>query len=466
MKRRPLLYLSPIVLCLSMMTGCAKRNDLPDTDHKKKSDVKTELAGDGRFDLLGYGYNVTGEYANAVSAANAVLDIAKLESEHPEKLIMENTRSQEYVEEYGENALQYSKKMSTKVEATVSYAVFKATISYSFNSTDVFNSKYIYGSYNFMIKHKRVRLNATTDNLTNYLTPGFTSALQSMTAAQLVNTYGTHVLVDLYTGARMEMIYQSETTNESRETAARAGIKASVSSVFGLDVSNEVDVNNAKQNFSKKLSYRTRGGDPSKGLVGEINLDQNNPKINITAWQSSSTPDNAVLVDIAPKGLTPLYELITDVNKRTEVENYIKQYLNDNQVNLSYSKAPVHCYYNPGSNKHTYELDRRLDNDNNWNYKGIYFYAYKDQAPGTVPVYHFYAPSTGDNQYSLSTNNDYSYWTLKGVKFYAYSSQQLGSVPIYQFYHHTTREEHFLGSNPNSASPANEWTKYIVFYAH
>ncbi|MFB6454558.1 MAC/perforin domain-containing protein [Chitinophaga sp. Hz27] len=456
---------SPMLLSMAIFFGCAKQQNTQDSLSPTRTVAKTETAGDGKYDLLGYGYDATGQFANAASATFPVLDITKLENESLSSILLESAPSQEYVEDYGENAYQYSKRISTKVEATGAYSIFKATISYNYNGADAFNAKYIYGSYNLLVKQKRVRLNATKEFLASYLTAGFKSAVQTMTAAQLISNYGTHVLVDLYTGAKMDIMYQAETNSRNGSSAASGGVRVAVGSIFNINVATSTDVSNASQNYSRKLIYKTRGGDPSKGLVGQINLDQNAPQVNFAQWQNSCTPANSVLIDIAPKGLIPLYEFITDANKKAEVMNYITQYLQNNQVNLAYDKVPVYAYYNAGNNKHIFELDRRLDSDPNWQYRGPYFYAYKQQAPGTVPVYHFYAPTTGDNQYSLSTSNDYNYWNLDGIKWYAYSTQQAGTVPIYQFYHFTTGREHFLGSSPTSA-PANEWSKSILFYAY
>ena len=76
-------------------------------------------------------------------------------------------------------------------------------------------------------------------------------------------------------------MFQSETTNESRDRAARIGVKVGVKSIFDVDVTNDVNTSESSMNYSKKLSYRTRGGDPSKGLVGELNLDQDAPKLTL-----------------------------------------------------------------------------------------------------------------------------------------------------------------------------------------
>lgn len=66
------------------------------------------------FSYLGAGYNITEDYANENSAYNQVIDINKFNNDYPSRVIVENPLSQDYNEEYGENAVEYLKKVSSK----------------------------------------------------------------------------------------------------------------------------------------------------------------------------------------------------------------------------------------------------------------------------------------------------------------------------------------------------------------
>lgn len=284
-------------LSLSLITSCsvdnissneyADENFISDRSHISSK----KFAGDGIYDVLGHGYDATGEYANASSSGFKVIDIEKYKIDHSNRVLSDNSLTQFFTDEYGENAETYSKMVSTKIDVTAGIPLFKKTLSVAFNSSvttnNKFDAKYIYGSTNLVITQKHNRLNATADELADYLTPEFLQDLQTKTPQQIVQFYGTHVLVDIYTGAKMEVMFQSETTNESRDRAARIGVKVGMKDIFNVDVNNDVNTSETSKNYSRKLSYRTRGGDPSKGLTGEINLDQVNPKINFAAWQNS-----------------------------------------------------------------------------------------------------------------------------------------------------------------------------------
>ncbi|MFK8297035.1 MAC/perforin domain-containing protein [Capnocytophaga cynodegmi] len=292
-----------------------------------------------RYNYLGSGYDVTGDYANANSTAGQVIDIEKFKKDYSTRLLVEKSLSQSYVEEYGENAMEYSRKISNKVGLSGSFfkGLLTASFSYSTTTNNKFDARYIYGSYDFIIKQKRLKLNVPVSVLVNYLTDDFKQDLYIFNAEEIVSLYGTHVLVDIYIGAKMDIKFQSETTNQSREYASRVGVKVGVKSVFDAEVSSDLDLNDSKSNFNKKLSYRTRGGDPSIGLVGQINLDRESPRLNLSNWQNSVTPENSVLVDFGSRGLVKIYDLIPDLLKKQQVKQYVDNYLNKNQIEVEYS---------------------------------------------------------------------------------------------------------------------------------
>lgn len=448
------------------LTSCSTdelNNEVSSSNSENSDRLRTsKTAGDGIYDVLGHGYNAAGEYANANSAGFKVVDINKFAKEQASRLVAENTFSQEYVEEYGENAESYSKMVSTKIDVTANVPLFKKTISVAFNSAvttnNKFDAKYIYGSYNLLIKQRRLRFNATTDMLGDYLTPAFLQDLQNKTPQQIVQDYGTHVTVDIYTGAKMDVIFQSETSNESRDRAARIGVKVGMKNIFDVDVTNDVNTTESNKNYSKKLTYRTRGGDPSKGLIGELNLDQSNPKINIANWQNSSTPSNSVLVDFGGNGLVLIYNLIKDPAKKAQLKTYVDQYLIDNKVYLDYKTVPIYRYYNSHGD-HYYS--QSAGTPSGYYSEGIEFNAYAFKTPSSVPIYMYYNTSSGDHYYTKSSMTPQGYHS-EGVAFYAHSAQVANSVPIYMYYNYYG--DHFY--TKSASTPGGYHSEGIWFYAY
>lgn len=455
-------------LSLSLITSCSvdniSSNEYADENFiTERSHVSSEkFAGDGIYDVLGHGYDATGEYANASSSGFKVIDIEKYKIDHSNRVLSDNSLTQFFTDEYGENAEAYSKMVSTKIDVTAGIPLFKKTLSVAFNSSvttnNKFDAKYIYGSTNLVITQKHNRLNATADELADYLTPEFLQDLQTKTPQQIVQFYGTHVLVDIYTGAKMEVMFQSETTNESRDRAARIGVKVGMKDIFNVDVNNDVNTSESSKNYSRKLSYRTRGGDPSKGLTGEINLDQANPKINFAAWQNSSTPSNSVLVDFGFNGLVLIYDLVKDPAKKASLQAYVNQYLDNNKVSLEYIPVPVYGFYSSSERDHY--LATHPGTPQNYYGEGELFKAFKYKVPNTVPVYQFYSGTERDHFYSTYPVTPANY-VNEGIAFYA--TLDNSKKPIYQFYSGSERD-HFYSTY--YGTPANYVPEGVAFYAY
>lgn len=119
------------------------------TVYKPKSVVRDQ------FHLLGYGYDVTGEYADSASARKQVVDVAKLDASYPHRV--ENWRS---TSSSGQNSadqdaggLVYAISGQTEdyrfsgldVKGQESKKYYKKEISSYFPNSEAYSTKYIYG---------------------------------------------------------------------------------------------------------------------------------------------------------------------------------------------------------------------------------------------------------------------------------------------------------------------------------
>lgn len=475
MKRQ---ILSMFFLPLCLIFSCAKEDFQNETakDEEKNLNarsLKNELSRlseyYSNYNYLGSGYDISKEYANENSVAGQVIDIDKFKAEN--NISTSNPNSQNYAENYGENAHSYLKSVSTNVNSGFDFPLFKMAVSSSFGysetSNEKFDAKYIYSSYNLLIKQRRHRFNAPATILQNYLSENFKRDLSSFTPAELVKYYGTHILSDIYTGAKLEIKFQSETENTDRAYASRIGLKVASLSIFNVDVDNEVNTSSSDKNYNGKLVYTTRGGDPSRSLIGQIDLEKSTTKINIASWQNSSTPQNSVLVDFGEDGLILIYDLISDPAKKAEVKAYVDKYLLDNQAALDYIPTVLYSYHNQPNSDHYFHFDSDLQPSNYWTNEGpTGFKVFKYQAPNTVPIY-CYKSTAGAHHYYVQASSiqPSSYWNVyMGVAFYAYKEPGTDRVPVYNYKaHHGS--DHYLHVSPN-LGPSSYWTREeIAFYA-
>jgi hypothetical protein len=422
------------------------------------------------YNYLGAGYNVAQDFANENSAYSQVIDMANFKATYPNGIEKSSVLTQDAWYEYAENARVFNNKVTNKVTIGTeplinNLPLFKNLLSSSFNSSTTtdnkFDAKFIYGSYNLLIKQKRIRFDTQSPAiLTNFLTANFQQALQNLTPQQLVQNFGTHVLLDIYTGAKLEVKYQSETVNQDRTLASVVGLKTGIKDIFNITLDNTTDTFSSNKNFNRSLSYHTRGGDPSLSLIGTLNLDQTAPSINISNWQNSSNESNAVLVDIGNTGLIIIYDLILDPVKKAQVKAYVDQYLIDNQVYLKYVPVPVYSYYSSNNTDHYYDVSP--SGFAGYINEGVAFNALNYDAFGTIPIYKYYSSMNKDHFYSRSIVTPANY-VAEGIAFYANSTQVAGTVPIYRYWSSQYRD-HYYTKSP--VTPQKYVSEGIEFYAY
>ncbi|WP_442588095.1 MAC/perforin domain-containing protein [Pedobacter sp. AW31-3R] len=326
------------LLCLfaTLFSNC-KKSELTEGGSVITNRNGSAYAGDKKYHVLGAGYDVTGRLASSESSRLQVIDVEKYISENP-GLYLPNEDVLDYYEfSSGENVSSYSDKLSQVYKATSEFGllkikVFKAEINASFAKKDSASSKYVYSTIRKMIKQKSMKIFFTKDDIiNNYLTNTFKSDVATLPATELIKRYGTHVLTDIELGARFDMNYQAQTNSNKREEAAAAGANISMGKIFSLNANVNVNRVEASSNFNQTLYYNSVGGDGTKGLIDEVNLDNSAPKLSISNWQSSCTKDNAALIKIGEDGLIPLEDLIADPVRKQQIKEAILQYYKDNQ---------------------------------------------------------------------------------------------------------------------------------------
>jgi hypothetical protein len=424
-----------LVFCLAVACwSCQKENNENLKPKTTLADVSPQRAGDGVNDVIGYGYDVTGVYADASASRNAVIDIAAFSAANPNRLYVSYPNSQTYFSTYGVNARDFSSKLSKTITATAIYSTFTGSVNASTTETTTYSSKYLYGMYNLLLQRKQIQLNASSDLLRNYLTPEFLADLSNQTPAYIVNKYGTHVHVNIITGGKLEILYRSETTSSSRTEAATAGLKVSVAKVFDLGATTSSDVTNSKSNTNQSLTYHSVGGSVSVPLV-TVNVEGAST-VSFSAWQNSVTDANSVLVAIPADGLIDITELVADVTKKTALQTYIAQYITSKAVNITYNTAPLLSSYNAVSFDNLLSIAPETAGVSNWVQRGTIGQIFTDNSmEGTIPLYRYYF-NNGTHFYTNNYNEigaggDWGHF--EQIAGYIYSQPTAGAIPIYRY---------------------------------
>ncbi|MCL1957126.1 MAG: MACPF domain-containing protein [Fibromonadales bacterium] len=163
---------------------------------------------------------------------------------------------------------------------------------------------------------------ATPQKLTDYLTQDFINALQTRTASQILDQYGTHVLVRYYKGGSLEFNYTyngkglSKNDNKQLKSALQASYKDITGGVSGGTASTTESEELEKNSLFHYYSY---GGKP----IDAFSLED--LKRNYGDWLNS-IEDKADICGIEDfnQSLIPLWELATatgNSNLAKELEN-------------------------------------------------------------------------------------------------------------------------------------------------
>lgn len=456
------------------MFSCKKETEvITDANTHSVSDVNQPIgimsSGDGKWDLLGFGYDITGEYAHSRSAAYPVIDIEQLKNANPTMVIPSGSETSDPMFEVGENAVDFQRKITMNSKFTGGDGLlFKGTINFNFSQEDKWSSKYIYAMFSQRILKRRVKVMKDMPILTAYLHPKFVTDANTLSPADLISRYGTHVLIDIDLGGRFEMIYRAETSSSNRIVAAGGGLETNFVNVFGVNINTTYDSNESKKNFNQLMYARTVGGAAEKS-IGAITVGADgrpSATINVAGWATGVTDDNSELIGIND-GI-PIYEFVTNESKKAALRTYYVSYLAANQVSLMPDN--VYEYFNPTYTDHYYTIidEGSRGGDGSWNFEKISFKAFTTQATGSVPVYQYFNKRYTDHYYTTKYEGPVAgdgSLTYEKIAFYAFTSQQPGTVPVYSYFN-GTRTDHYYTKTYEGATTGGGGWKYekVAFY--
>jgi|GEM_PF-3544718 len=292
------------------------------------SGYQTYSSGDGLWDVLGYGYDTKGDFANPAYAKANILKLGLLESDNRLTSHTITTTEATVIAEY--NATEYKKEVATKVNLGGKgfFNLFDASLSGKFDKTVVANGSYSFGSSDYLINRKKLSIDANANELSQYLTINFREDADQLSPKDFTDIYGTHLIRTAYLGAKLNILFTGSSTLNSSTKATEVGLSVSFLSgkVFGLSVGAGY---NPSYSYSGKFSNsrmycKSVGG---SSVISIPSLDITNPTqlptVDISTWLNSITDNNSLLINFDDTSLIENYELIMDPLVSTEIKNYL-----------------------------------------------------------------------------------------------------------------------------------------------
>jgi hypothetical protein len=294
---------------------------------------------------LGSGTDVFEEYASENNVKGKVLNIDALNNQ---KLLVLNTSVQEGMIQRvsGTSVSQYASELGVTVGLKGSYKWFSASIKTAFTDNTYRMSEYSYVTlmerhYKNSLKIENTKWNSTY--LKNYLTTDADKAINNTdpqkdwTPEQIISTFGTHVMVGIFTGARLDYNLSIKITNTSHQTNLQAYAETKANFKFA-SASFSAGLNQTTYDAMK--TYEQRENILAKGGNEQYARPGNN--VDYQLWKAS-IDSNPALVGIIKDGLVPIWELADNPIRAAAIQNYYTEYALGKDS--AFTPLPIHSAF-------------------------------------------------------------------------------------------------------------------------
>lgn len=282
-------------------------------------------SGDSINGLLGYGYDASG-FCDTISVKAKIFDslpVSRLYFGHPSTTFPTLINGADFNELLSK--LNYANGYSGSVEALTQH--LKSLIKLA-NNSDSIESGYAYTYYAITSIATHKALFTSKEDYT-YLTTEFKNDVNSLTPKEIVSKYGTHVLTDLFSGAKFEVLYRCKFKNTTGGDVCENLFYNRMKEFAGGTqyIYKVIDSNTKLYQTNEELIYNSIG--LKNKMCGVINVTDYNPNGVYLNMSELFTKDNykSQFNEIGADGIFPIYEFITDATKSQEVKTYIDEYL-------------------------------------------------------------------------------------------------------------------------------------------
>jgi MAC/Perforin domain. len=417
--------------------------------------------GDNNYDMLGYGCDATGKYLDIMSASNQVIDVIALSKAKP-GIILEDYPTSEKIEIIaGSDAHALSEKHGKKFKSNASIPSKKATFTGEFSndsgSSKVISTKFSYAiaDINIYKYHCSIKRNADIKTLQDYLAAGFKEDVEKLKTNQsaknislFIETYGTHVYTDIYTGGKIHCVFKSVINSENKEESVNKGARMAIGSCFGLNSEKSNETSSSDEFTEKSFSYESRGGQGNQ-LTGST-PPMFGEKVNLTSWSKKVSINNKhslQLIEIGDNSLLQINELIADSALSKIVAEAISSYI-DNSVPALL--LPLYRFSNGA--KHFYSLNKKEGVNAGLNFEGVQCYVLEPNSnfPDTVELHRFYNSKSNDHFYTTNRSEvgSASDWKYEGVACKVFKQEKPNTTQLFRLWN---GKYHFYTTNLNES---------------
>ncbi|WP_423129046.1 MAC/perforin domain-containing protein [Gaoshiqia sp. Z1-71] len=343
------IYFLIYVLCITLISSC--NNDSLDgtqNDPESYREMQIRSGGDGAYDLLGYGYDITGEYG-PTSGKSQVIDLNAFLNTYPDRIETNEPRSSTYEITTGYNSLDLSQKMAINFSSSSTIAFsdeIKLSLASEYSSSTSYQyvSTYAQTFANYGILTKTIDIEADKNVLSNFLTTKFKDDVNSLSPQKVIERYGTHVLAYVKLGGVLNLFYHSKGVENQITISNKAGFQSSFFNTFKVNIGESYDQTLAEKNTFQYMKVKSMGG--TQYISSTINFDNEgkaSQTISIDKWLQSIDESSSVLIGTDPNKVYPIYDFVPS-DKRQAYISAFNEYLTSKRYNIINTAGAIDNY--------------------------------------------------------------------------------------------------------------------------
>jgi hypothetical protein len=208
------------------------------------------------------GYDIIkGKYMNSAEVKpNPILSLTALNNAATTRIYQNPYSRSDFTFSSGESIKSVYDEFSVHVEGGVDFIVFSASVGVGFNKStfETKTNRYV-RALGRQFKEQEHLEYATPADLFGYLDPSFKAAVNSMSASDLLDYYGTHLITRCFLGGLAEIDYSFESTGTKTATQIEENIKAQYKQ-YSLGVDSSQTHTEYSDVQSTEFKFRALGG--------------------------------------------------------------------------------------------------------------------------------------------------------------------------------------------------------------
>jgi hypothetical protein len=271
------------------------------------------------LDIVGYGYNIFGKFADNESLKpyqlfrlgdDRVVPVGGRRYDVPQFVMLENIAKKEVTEIYGSNEREYSKNFGASVGLEIEAAVFGASVNTAIEKSWGGKERNFFHTIRDANRTWRIGIDRRA-NLRDLLEPDAKNDIDKMDPAELFDLYGTHFIASAYLGGRADYTTVTRITEKYNEQDIKVAVSAKYK-VVSANVETNFSSKEKEIDSNTRIDLTVTGGNSE--YAGNIK-DYNMYKL----W-ADGIRELPVLCDFEKGSLRPIWDLAGDPTRKAQLE--------------------------------------------------------------------------------------------------------------------------------------------------